>query len=164
MLQYSEIYSPLSLLPKIIMMIWLFYKNIFMLYDILIFCHLKNSWISSQVNSSTTSNFYYYVFNKHCCFYIRQTNSAIFCGTCKCNEMQSNVKQHIKQRAILCGIFYSLRNKPGVSKYTRFLTVVNVCRLKLRHFSQVTNGKMTFTNRRHCYFSVLPLPISAPTH
>ena len=26
-----------------------------MLYDILI-CHLKNSWISSQVNSSTTSN------------------------------------------------------------------------------------------------------------
>ena len=69
-----------------------------MLYDILI-CHLKNSRISSQVNSSTTSNYYYYyyVFNKHCCFYTRQTNGAIFCCTFKCNEMQSNMKKHIKK-------------------------------------------------------------------
>lgn len=61
-----------------------FQKNIFMLYDILI-CHLKNRWISSQVNSSTTSNII--VFCKHCSFFTRQTNSAILCCTFKFNEM-----------------------------------------------------------------------------
>ena len=60
-----------------------------MLYDILI-CHLKNRWISSQVNSSTTSNII--VFRKHCSFFTRQTNRAILCCTFKCNEMQSNIK------------------------------------------------------------------------
>lgn len=52
-----------------------------MLYDILI-CHLKNRWISSQVNSSTTSN----IINTVLFLPDRQTVQFSVAPVMKCNQ------------------------------------------------------------------------------